>query len=331
MHKNGLKKIIVMGTGGTITGIGEKGKTIKYKSGEIALKDLIDSIPQIHTLANLEIKEILKIDSCDLESKHWMDIARFINEASQKEDVDGFVLAHGTDTLEETAFFLNLTVKTHKPVVLTGAMRPATAMSPDGPFNLFQAVALARSDEAVGKGVLVNFSDAFYGARDVQKVNTYRPSAFNHKDLGCFGFIRDSYIHFYNCSTKRHTLESEFDLNGVEDFPAVAIAYFHAGADSEILDYFYDKTQGLVVAGAGCGCCSTSWNKKIKKMMREGYPVVRSSRISNGLVTGDFEKTSDDMEIYSDTFSPQKARILLSLALNKTKDLSEISRIFRTY
>lgn len=328
---NNLKNIVIIGTGGTITGVGEKGKTMQYKSGQIRLEELVSQIPEISNIANIKIEELLKIDSCDLEQSQWLNLANFITTMSKDENVDGIVLTHGTDTLEETAFFLNLTAKTHKPIVITGSMRPSTSLSPDGPFNLFQAVALAQSNESVGKGVLVNFSDSIYGARDVQKINTYRTSAFGQKDLGCFGFIRDNLVYFYNSSTKKHTLDSEFDLESISTLPQVGIAYFYAGADESVLDYLYKSTDGIVIAGAGCGGCSTKWNNKIRELADKGFPIVRSSRVSNGLVTCEYNNVDKRMEIYSDTLSPHKARILLSLALTKTRDIGEISKIFEAY
>lgn len=326
---NELKNIIVIGTGGTIAGAGEAGKTISYQSGQIEVGDLISGICDLKSIANVTSKELLSIDSCDITERDWIHLANYINEMSNDEDVDGFVVTHGTDTLEETAFFLNLTVKTGKPVVITGSMRPSTAMSPDGPFNLFQAVALAASEEAVGKGVLVAFSDSIYGARDVQKINTYKTSAFSHRDLGCLGYIRDDEVYFYNSSTKRHTFNSEFDVSELGELPNVGIACFYADADVKILDYLYKNYQGIILAGAGCGGCSTVWDKKLKEFASKEFPVVRSSRISNGLVTSEY--TNQQRRLFSNTLSPQKSRILLALALTKTKNMDEIKNIFELY
>lgn len=327
---NELKNIIVIGTGGTIAGAGEEGKTISYQSGQIEVGDLISGIFDLKSIANVTSKELLSIDSCDITERDWIHIANYINEMAEDDNVDGFVITHGTDTLEETAFFLNLTVKTSKPVVITGSMRPSTAMSPDGPFNLFQAVALARSEEAIGKGVLIAFSDAIYGARDIQKINTYKTSAFSHRDLGCLGYIRDDEVYFYNSSTKKHTFNSEFNVSELKELPNVLIAYFYADADVKILDYLYENSDGIILAGAGCGGCSTVWDKKLKELTSAGFPIVRSSRIGNGLVTSEYT-SQKEKGIFSNTLSPQKARILLSLALTKTKDMNEIRNIFELY
>lgn len=325
-----LKNIMIIGTGGTIAGVGETGKTASYDTGQINIENLTAGISHIHELANLSMRDVLSVDSCDITRKDWVNLANSINEMAKSDEIDGFVITHGTDTLEETAYFLNLTVKTNKPVVITGSMRPATATSPDGPFNLYQAVALAKSDEAVGKGVLVVFSDGIYGARDIQKVNTYKTDAFNQRDLGSLGFMRDDKVYFYNASLKKHTVDSEFDVSNIEGLPNVGVVYFYADADVRMLEYAMEVSDGLVIAGAGCGGSSIIWNDKIRKAVESGYPVVRSSRILNGLVTGE-DLTVEDKGVCANTLSPQKARILLSLALTKTKDIKEIKNIFEIY
>lgn len=330
-HGSGHKNIIIIGTGGTIAGTGEAGKTVSYRTGQIEVDKLISGIEDLESLANVSTKELLSIDSCDMTVRDWLHLANYINEMSSDNEVDGFVVTHGTDTLEETAFFLNLTVKTVKPVVITGSMRPATAMSPDGPFNLYQSVALARDEDSVGKGVIVAFSDAIYGARDINKINTYRTNAFGNRDLGCLGYIRDEKVYFYNESVKTHTFKSEFDISGISELPHVGIVYFYADADPGILDYMAQNFEGIVVAGAGCGGCSIIWNKKLRELALKGIPVVRSSRISNGLVTGEPNEQKKPREIYANTLSPQKSRILLSLALSRTRDIEEICNIFEKY
>lgn len=325
-----LKNIMIIGTGGTIAGVGEVGKTASYDTGQIQIQNLTSGIVGIDKLAELSMKDVLSVDSCDITCDDWLNLAKSINELSEDENIDGFVVTHGTDTLEETAYFLNLTVKTNKPVVITGSMRPATATSPDGPFNLYQAVALARSDEAVGKGVMVVFSDGIYSARDIQKVNTYKTDAFSQRDLGSMGFMRDDKAYFYNESVKKHTVHSEFDILKIDKLPNIGIAYFCADADVRILEYTAKISDGLVIAGAGCGGSSIVWNNKIKELVESGYPIVRSSRIGNGLVTGE-DLSIPDKGVCGNNLSPQKARILLSLALTKTKNIREIQKIFELY
>ena len=329
--KSILKSIVIIGTGGTISGVGETGKTVSYKAGSLHVHDIYYNITGINELANIkEHIDIVSIDSCNMDFSVWLKLTRTINDLSKNDDIDGFVITHGTDTLEETAYFLNLTLKTDKPVVITGAIRPSTATSADGPFNIYQAVALARSEEAKGKGVLVSFADGIYGARDVQKGNSCKLTAFNHRELGCFGYIRDDDVYFFNKSLRKHTVSTIFNVENYKDLPKVSIALFYAGADSRILDYLSSTSQGIIVAGAGCGNCSDSWNLKIKEIIAMGIPVVRCSRISNGIVTGKNENILET-GIYGNSLTAQKARILLSLALTKTKNLSEIKEIFNIY
>lgn len=324
------KTIMIVGTGGTIAGKGKKGETSAYDSAQIQVDDLVSEIPELEQLANLKSTELFSVDSCDMSFDDLIRLAKYINEQSNDENIDGFVITHGTDTLEETAYFLNLTVKTKKPIIITGAMRPSTAISADGPFNLYQSVALATKDEAVGKGVMVVFSDSIFGARDICKVNTFRTDAFNQKDLGCFGYMRDDKAYFFNESTKLHTYKSQFDIDNIEYLPRVDIALFSLDAETDILDYLSSHSDGIILAGAGCGGCKTEWNKKIKDILQSGKAVVRSSRVGNGLVT--YSK-SDIREkgVFAGNLTPQKSRILLSLALTQTHDLEEIQNIFETY
>ncbi len=325
------KNIILIGTGGTIAGTGTDGKTSCYTAAQVEIDELVLEAPFINSLSNIESKNMFNIDSSDMSFEKWIELADYINKEAQRDDVNGFVITHGTDTLEETAYFLNLTVKTEKPVILTGAMRPSTALSADGPFNLFQAVGLAKSKEAIGKGVLVVFSDGIYAARDVHKVNTFRTDAFNQKDFGCLGYMRDEAPYFYNTSVKKHTVNSEFDVNTLKErIPKVEILMFYVDADVEILKNTAKFSNGVVLAGAGCGGCNNKWEKKIKELAGENFSIVKSSRIANGLVSCVEEKHTGN-EIYANNLSPTKARILLTLALNKTNDSVKLQRIFDEY
>lgn len=324
------KNILIIGTGGTIAGKGKKGETSSYDSAQIQVDNLVAEIPELANLANLSSHELFSVDSCDISFDKLLKLAKYINEKANDNKFDGFVVTHGTDTLEETAYFLNLTVRTKKPVVITGAMRPSTAISADGPFNLYQAVALASKDEALGRGVMVVFSDSIFGARDISKVNTFRTDAFNQRDFGCLGYMRDDKAYFFNKSIKLHTYKSEFDIENIEKLPRVDIAMFCVDAETDILDYFDSRSDGIIIAGAGCGGSKADWNKKITKILVSGKPVVRSSRVGNGLVTYSKDEIAEK-GVFAGSLSPQKARILLSLALTKTNNLNEIQEIFEKY
>lgn len=326
-----LKNIIILATGGTIAGTGEEGKTTNYQAGNLDIETLVSSVSNIDKIANIYGEQIANVDSNDITINHWLTLANKINELSKQDDVDGFVITHGTDTLEETAYFLDLTVKTNKPVVITGAMRPSTATSADGPLNLYQSVALAASDLSVGQGCMVVFSDGIYSGRNVQKVNTFKTNAFNSIEFGCLGYMRDNVPYFFNKSIKPHTVDSQFDISGLSKLPVVSIAYFNIDADPLILDYLAERSEGIVIAGAGSGTFSTNWLNEIKNLEEKGVPVVRSSRIGSGIILRDETMDRYINCIPSYTLSPPKARILLSLALTKTKDFSEIGKIFSEY
>ncbi len=324
------KNILVIGTGGTIAGASEGKGTASYSSAQLKVDTLVSAIPDLKSVANITCENIFNIDSCDMTTDKLIQLAKYVNEEAKKDDIDGFVITHGTDTLEETAYFLNLVLKTEKPIVLTGSVRPSTATSADGPLNLYQAVALAKNDEAYKKGVLVVFSDAIFSARDVTKISTFRPNAFSQRDLGCLGYMRDDKAFFFNHSSKPHTTESEFDIEKIDSLPKVEILTFYVGADINLLEYAAKNSQGIVLAGAGCGGSSSSWDSAISKIISSNIPVVRSSRVGNGIIT--FEENEIPTKgIYSINLTPQKSRILLSLALTKTNDIYEIQKLFEKY
>ncbi len=220
-----LPTVVVLATGGTIAGTGEAGKTTGYAAGQLDVGTLVNSAAGILEIANVRGAQVCNVGSDDITDAYWIQIANTINELASDDAIAGFVVTHGTDTLEETAYFLNLAAKTQKPVVLTGAMRPSTATSADGPMNLYQSIALAANPEAAGRGAMVVFSDGIYGGRDVQKINTFKTDAFNGRDMGCLGYMQDANACFFNATTKAHTVDTEFDVAGLEGLPPVAVAY----------------------------------------------------------------------------------------------------------
>ncbi len=328
---NSKKNILIIGTGGTIAGTGKLGKTCDYDSGKLKLNDLVSKIPEINVLANIKYIDMFNVDSCDMNFENLIKISEFINKNSQDSSIDGFVITHGTDTLEESAYFLNLVIKTSKPVVITGSMRPSTSLSSDGCLNLYQAVALASCPEACNKGVLIAFGDGIYGARDVQKASTFKTGAFSHKDLGSLGFIRDNQVFFYNISTKIHTLNTDFDINNINlnKIPNVNIVYFYLGASEKILDYFCENSDGLVIACAGSGTVSKNWCLKINKLINNNYPIVYTSKINNGLVNVGLN--NKNKIICAHNLTAEKSRILLLLSLINTREIDEIQKYFDRY
>lgn len=323
-------KVIVFGMGGTIAGTGSAGKSINYQPGQLDVDDLLQNIPpdmRLHT--TVVGQQICNVNSDDVTSQQWIDLACRINARASDPEVDGFVVTHGTDTLEETAYFLNLTVKTKKPVVITGAMRPATALSADGPLNLMQAIRLATNRQAYGLGVLVCFAGHVFGARDVEKATTFGVEGFTGRNSGCLGSVIEDDFQLYQHPVRAHTTDTEFDVRDSTSLPAVDIAYFSSESDAGVLDYFTSSgVRGLVVAGAGAGCYSQEWNKRIEQISQK-ICVVRCSRVGNGPAIAD-DSYRGNLVLGGD-LSPQKAAVLLRLALSVTDEPHLIQKMFERY
>ena len=320
------KKVIILATGGTIAGVGEEGKIVGYKSGSIKVNDLIDAMPKLKDVADIEAMQICNINSDDITDKIWIKIANTINELAKDSSVVGFVITHGTDTMEETAYFLNLTVKTDKPVVFTGSMRPATAISADGYMNLYEAVCVASSNEAKGKGVLVVFSDCIFAARTVTKTSTYNVTAISSSGIGAIGIVRDGAVYLYSSPSKCHTNETIFDVSSIDKLPKVSILYFHVDADDKFLDYVSNSSDGIIIAGAGAGEFSESYKAIIEKLE---IPIVVCSRIDGGIIFK--ENLLCKNTIAADNLSPQKAVVLLRLALACKVNKDKLQEIFMKY
>ena len=321
-----MKTVVVLATGGTIAGVGEEGKTAGYKPGSLTAEELISAVPELKNVANIEAVQVCNVNSDDITDEIWLKLSKLINEKATDPAVAGFVITHGTDTMEETAYFLNLTVKTDKPVVLTGSMRPATSISADGPMNLYEAVSLAASEKAIGKGVMVLFSDRIYSARSALKTSTYHVSAISSGEMGALGVVRDGEVYFYENSTKLHTTNTEFDIADVDKLPKVSIIYFSVDANPELLEFAAGKSDGIVIAGAGAGEFSEDYKRVIENLT---IPVVISSRVNDGIIIP--ENLLCKNTIAADNLPPQKAAILLRLALLKTTDQKEIQEMFLKY
>jgi L-asparaginases, type II len=326
-----MKKVMIVATGGTIAGTGKAGKTIAYRAGEITVDEIISSTPIIKNIAEIETCQLMNVDSNEINTQMWIELANKINEIVKDDSIDGIVVTHGTDTLDETAYFLTLTLNTDKPVIMTGAMRPATATSADGPFNLYQAISLAVSPQAMNQGVMCLFSNTIYSGRDIQKVSNYKIDAFDHKNFGCLGYMQDEEVYFFTTSFKKHTIHSLFSKLPLTALPLVAIAYFYAGASASILYHLAKDHQGIVLVGSGSGNYNHEWMMAIHDLSQKGIIFVRSSRISRGIVFDDeiFDPYHDC--IPANTLSPQKARVLLMLALSQTVDKKHIRIIFDEY
>ncbi len=332
--KNDLPLVWVLSTGGTIAGAGASSTNLaEYKVGNILGEQLVKAVPEIQQYANVKVEQIVNVGSPNITLDNLLTLANGINKIfAEDPNVAGVVVTHGTNTLEETAYFLNLTIKHERPVILVGSMRPSTGISADGPLNLLNAVRTAIEPDARGKGVLIVMNDEINGARDVTKTNTYRVETFRSPELGYLGYVDEDKVTFYRASTKRHTVKSEFDVSGLRDLPKVDIVYSYIEPSVTMVQALHASgVKGIVFAGTGAGLLSNFEKEAVKAILSspsEAKPVlVRSNRTGNGRVIT--RKEYDDLGyVPADTLNPQKARILLMLALTRTKDLNEIRRMF---
>lgn len=318
--------IVLIATGGTIAGSGSEGLISGYKSGTLSIDDIVSTIPELSELSPIYPIQFCNINSDDIISSQWIELTKLINSLAINPNVSGFVITHGTDTMEETAYFLHLTITTNKPVVLTGSMRPATALSPDGPLNLLNAVKIARSPLSKDKGVLITFASYIFSARDIQKINCNDVMAINTTNAGALGFISDDNIVFNHNTLKRHTVYSDFNTINYSSLPMVSIAYFFVDSDPSIIDYMAKNSNGIVIAGAGSGEYSLSFLETIKKLT---IPVIISSRINNGYVFPN--SLLCDSTIAAGDLPPCKAAILLRLCLAQNLNHEEIKIAFSEY
>lgn len=327
-----MKNIVILATGGTIAGASpDPTDVLGYQAGIVPIENIVNDIESLKSIANITTEQLAQVDSADMNHEIWLSLAGRINALVQQPDIDGVVVTHGTDTMEETAYFLNLVVKSQKPVVLVGAMRPSTAISPDGPMNLYNAVILAVSPDAWGKGVLVSLNDTINSSREVTKTNTALQDTFKAPELGYLGYVIDGHPHFYRMPTRKHTHLSEFTIEGITEFPQVEIIYGHVNDNGILAKSAADAgAKGLIYAGLGNGNMSQPMQDIFRKIQDRGVVVVRSTRAGNGVVTrnGSF---AQDPFVAADNLSPQKARILLMLALTKTNDPQEIQELFWAY
>lgn len=328
-----LPGVRILATGGTIAGSAPSStQTTGYEAGKIGIQTLIDAVPQIKQIAQVDGEQIVKISSNNMDTATLLKLSNRVNELLRRDDVQGVVITHGTDTLEETAYFLNLTVKSDKPVVLVGAMRPATAMSADGPMNLLNAVRVAASKDAIGKGVLIAMNDEINGARDATKTNTTNVATFKAPELGVLGYVAGGKVKFYKASTRRHTKASEFDVKGLKALPRVDIVYSHVNDDGVMVEAAIAAgAKGIIHDGTGNGSIHQDTEKALVKAQQQGIVIVRSARVGNGPTVPSIQRWSDEKFLDGDTLNAQKARLLLQLALTKTTDLQEIQRMFDEY
>ena len=325
--------IVILATGGTIAGAAASGTQAGYTSGAVTIDAMLAAVPGIKDLATVKGEQVSNVGSQDMSFEIMLAVAKRINELAAKPDVDGFVITHGTDTMEESAFFLNLVVKTEKPVVMVGSMRPSTAVSADGPLNLYNAVGVAIDPEATGRGVLVVMNDWIHAAHSLTKTSTTAIQTFMSPLRGVVGIASYGKNDFYNTPQWRHTTMSEFDIANVTKLPRVDILFACADMPADLIDASVaNGAKGIVIAGVGNGNMNKASLEAAAKAAKKGVIVVRSSRVATGIVGRNVEVNDDELGfIASDELNPQKARILLSLALLKQRSKADIQALFGSY
>ena len=333
LEAQALPTIAVLATGGTIAGAAATDVQAGYTSGQVGVEQLIAAVPQARKLATLKGEQIANIGSQDMNDEVWLKLAGRINALAAMPDIAGIVITHGTDTIEETAYFLNLVVKTRKPVVLTAAMRPATALSADGPLNFFNAVAVAANKDAAGKGVLVVINDWIHGASSLTKTSTTAVQTFLSPLSGLIGTVAYGKAEFNRGPLGRHTMDSEFSLQGVTALPRVDIIMAYENMDGALIDAAAAAgAKGLVIAGVGNGNLTQAAVNALAAQARKGIVCVRASRVTVGRVERNVELDDDKLGfVASLDKNPQKSRVLLRLALLESSTAADVQQKFREY
>lgn len=340
MHMRGssartLPRIAVLTTGGTIAGYSpDASKTANYRIGELDTVLLADAMSAISRFSDVAIEEVARVASNDITLSIWSKLVDRVNVLASGGEVDGIVITHGTDTLEETAYLLHLTVETTKPVVLTGAMRPASALSADGALNLLNAAAVACSENARAQGVMVCLSNKIHCARDVTKASTYSVDAFQSPDCGALGWVQDGRVEFSRNAIRPHTHAAEFRIDAGSGWPRVEIIPSYAGASSLLVDACVASgVRGIVVAGTGNGSIAAPMQAALAAAAAGGIAVVRASRTGSGHVMRNGMVDDDAMGfVAAGSLNPYKARVLLMLSLMRsTADPVMLQNVFDTY
>lgn len=326
-------RIVVLATGGTIAGAAPTDTDPGYTSGRVRVDDMLGALPQLQSRARVRGIQVANVGSQDMTIGIMIELAGRINDLLDADEADGIVVTHGTDTMEETAYFLNLTVKSRRPVVMTGAMRPYTAISADGPLNLYNAVAVAADAEAAGRGTLVVMNDRIHGAHSLTKSNTTAVETFISPINGLIGTVNYGQAEYFRRPVRRHTHRSGFTVAGASVLPRVDIIYACADMPPDLVDGSVARdARGIVIAGDGNGNMSSAAVERAAAAAKQGVVIVRSSRVATGKVSRNVE-IDDDRHgfVAADELNPPKARILLMLALQKKRSIGQIQKLFLTY
>jgi L-asparaginase len=332
-----LPHIVLMSMGGTIASRGGERLNITNYGRDyprVDPEDWLSDLPELKSIARITLEDQRAPEKRPSGPETHEDLARVakrLNELAADPSVDGVVITHGTNTMAETAYYMNLTVLTDKPIVFVGSQRPWTGLSGDGPRNLFDAVRVAASKQARGKGVLQCMDQFINAARDVDKTSAYRVDTFKGVDVGAIGFADPDKVIFYREPTRRHTMQSEFAGHDYATLPSVEVAFAYRDAPGYLIDAMIEHgVKGIVVEGTGAGSPTSSESDAIKRAQEKGVVVVATARTNGGRVQDTIRRRESNI-VPGDNLVPEKARILLQLALTKTTDLKEIKRIFDEY
>lgn len=326
-----LPRIALLGTGGTIAATARSHTQLADYAVTEGVHSLLDAVPSLARLADIQSQQIFNIDSRAMSSTMLLKLAQQVNTVLEQADIDAVVITHGTDTLEETACFLHWTIKSNKPVILTAAMRPASAYSADGAMNLYHAVLTASHPQAVGQGVLVVLNDQLHSARFLTKQHTSRTDAFGSPDAGPIGQIANGQLRFLWQSLLPHTYHSEFDIRALHELPRVLILFDHPDACPEQMrSAAQNGADGVIIAATGNGSITPGSHQGVELALRMGVVCVRASRIGVGSVSSSSHDASQGL-IAAEWLPAIKARILLQLALTQTREPHELRQIFKRY
>ncbi|HEV8312349.1 MAG TPA: asparaginase [Burkholderiaceae bacterium] len=326
-------RVVILATGGTIAGAGATAaNSATYQAAKVPVDKLIAGVPELTDVAQVRGEQVFQIASESFTNEKLVQLAKRVSALTKEADVDGVVVTHGTDTLEETAFFLNLVVHSEKPVVVVGSMRPGTAMSADGMLNLYNAVVVAGSAQSRGKGVLVAMNDEIHAGRDVAKRVNIKTNAFGSQ-WGPLGMVVEGQTYWFRNPAKRHTMGSEFDIDSIDKLPEVQIVYGSGNMSLEMYDAVARSgAKAIVHAGTGNGSVANYAVDKLRGLRSQGLQVVRSSRVGDGFVLRNSEQPDDKYDwVVAHDLNPQKAKILAAVALTKTSDAKELQRVFWQY
>ena len=329
-HAEKKPAVAVLATGGTIAGVAQSEAQISYDPSKLSVDTLLASVPALANIAEVTGEQVAQVSSQDMDDATWLKLADRVNALLGDEAVDGVVITHGTDTMEESAFFLDLVTDSPKPVVFVGAVRPANALSPDGPVNLYNAVAVAGDEASRDRGVLLVMNDTSHSAREVTKTNTMDLDTFDSPNTGPVGEVHFGKVEFFEPPLPR---PEPFDITGLEELPRVDIVYAHANMDGALIDAAVQAgAKGIVIAGVGNGNMSRAALAAVRRAVAQGIVFVRSNRTGSGETTRNHEINDDDLgTVAGHDLNPQKARVLLRVVLTVTDNPEEVQETFDEY